>query len=50
MGRYIRDSGAISTITRSTRSAVVLVKTLRHCADDLARSGLGSHGFGFGFG
>jgi len=49
VGRYIRDSGAISTITRSSRSAVVLVKTLRHAADDLARSViLLTHGFGFG--
>jgi len=38
LGRYLRDSGAISTLSRSPRSAVVLVKTLRHGADDVARS------------
>ena len=38
LGRYLRDSGAMSTLSRSSRSAVVLVKTLRRGADDIARS------------
>ena len=48
LSRYLRDSGAISTLSRSPRSTVVLVKTLRHGADDVARSVV-THGFGFGY-
>jgi len=38
LSHYLRDSGAGSTLSRSPRSAVVVVKTLRRGADNVARS------------
>ena len=37
LNHYLRDSGAISTLSRSPRSTVVVVKTLRRAADNVAR-------------
>ena len=37
LGRYVRDSGAVSTLSRAARSTVVVVKALQRGADDLAK-------------